>query len=105
MYRRKNGLYLARIHLPAHQNRMKGLMPSRLRRVRWRSCSFSHFFVFTAIIVVVLAMVWFGTGSMVPVFVVAVLMFPGTYLNTADGWRSIDTAKVLAWTLVSIFII
>ncbi|HBZ81089.1 MULTISPECIES: ABC transporter permease [Brevibacillus] len=42
------------------------------------------------IIVVVLAMVWFGTGSMVPVFVVAVLVFPGIYLNTADGWRNID---------------
>ncbi|MEK3722818.1 ABC transporter permease [Paenibacillus sp. FSL H8-0034] len=43
-----------------------------------------------AIILVVLAMVWFGTGSAVPIFVVALLVFPGVYLNTADGWRSID---------------
>lgn len=42
------------------------------------------------IILVVLAMVWFGTGSTVPVFVVALLVFPGIYLNTADGWRGID---------------
>jgi NitT/TauT family transport system permease protein len=43
-----------------------------------------------AVILVVLAMVWFGTGSAVPIFVVALLVFPGVYLNTADGWRSID---------------
>ncbi|EHS55943.1 ABC transporter permease [Paenibacillus sp. Aloe-11] len=42
------------------------------------------------IILVVLAMVWFGTGSAVPLFVVALLIFPGMYLNTADGMRSID---------------
>lgn len=42
------------------------------------------------IILVVLAMVWFGTGWIVPVFVVSVLVFPGIYLNTADGWRNID---------------
>lgn len=42
------------------------------------------------IIIVVLAMVWFGTGSFVPVFVVSVLVFPGLYLNTAEGWRNID---------------
>ncbi|MED3549640.1 ABC transporter permease [Cytobacillus praedii] len=42
------------------------------------------------IIVVVLAMVWFGTSSAVPIFVVSVLVFPVIYLNTADGWRNID---------------
>lgn len=42
------------------------------------------------IIVVVLAMVWFGTGSVIPIFVVSVLVFPSIYLNTADGWRNID---------------
>ncbi|MGC5324697.1 ABC transporter permease [Brevibacillus sp. SYSU BS000544] len=42
------------------------------------------------IIVVVLAMVWFGTGSIIPIFVVSVLVFPSIYLNTADGWRNID---------------
>ncbi len=42
------------------------------------------------IILVVLAMVWFGTGWIVPIFVVSVLVFPSIYLNTADGWRNID---------------
>jgi NitT/TauT family transport system permease protein len=42
------------------------------------------------IIVVVLAMVWFGTGSVVPIFVVSVLVFPVIFLNIADGWRNID---------------
>ncbi|MFE8696607.1 ABC transporter permease [Cytobacillus sp. FJAT-53684] len=42
------------------------------------------------IIVVVLAMVWFGTSTVVPTFVVSVLVFPVIYLNTADGWRNID---------------
>lgn len=42
------------------------------------------------IILVVLAMVWFGTGATVPVFVVSLLVFPSIYLNTADGWRGID---------------
>lgn len=42
------------------------------------------------IIVVVLAMVWFGTGAFVPIFVVSILIFPIIYLNTANGWRNID---------------
>lgn len=42
------------------------------------------------IIVVVLAMVWFGTSSLVPIFVVSVLVFPVIFLNTADGWRNLD---------------
>lgn len=42
------------------------------------------------IIFVVLAMIWFGTGGFVPVFVVAILVFPTIFLNTADGWRNID---------------
>lgn len=42
------------------------------------------------IIFVVLAMIWFGTGGLVPIFVVAILIFPTIFLNTADGWRNID---------------
>ncbi|MBP2241508.1 NitT/TauT family transport system permease protein [Cytobacillus eiseniae] len=43
------------------------------------------------IILVVLAMVWFGTGSLIPILVVSVLVFPTFFLNTADGWRNIDS--------------
>lgn len=42
------------------------------------------------IVFVVLAMVWFGTGGLVPVVVVAVLVFPLIFLNTADGRRNVD---------------
>ena len=42
------------------------------------------------IVFVVLAMVWFGTGGLVPVVVVAVLVFPLVFLNTADGRRNVD---------------
>lgn len=42
------------------------------------------------IVFVVLAMVWFGTGGAVPIFVVAVLVFPLVFLSTADGRRAVD---------------
>lgn len=42
------------------------------------------------IIIVVLALIWFGTGGVVPVFVVAILIFPIIFLNTADGRRNVD---------------
>lgn len=42
------------------------------------------------VILVVLAMVWFGTGATVPVFVVAFLVFPTMFINTADGFKNID---------------
>lgn len=51
------------------------------------------------IILVVLAMVWFGTGSMIPILVVGVLVFPTFYLNTADGWRNID-AQLLQMAVI-----
>lgn len=38
----------------------------------------------------VLALIWFGTGGVVPVFVVAVLVFPLIFLNTADDRRAVD---------------
>lgn len=42
------------------------------------------------IVVVVIALIWFGTGGAVPVFVVGLLIFPIVYLNTAEGWRNLD---------------
>lgn len=43
------------------------------------------------IILVVLAMVWFGTGGVIPVLVIAILVFPTFFLNIANGWRAMDT--------------
>lgn len=42
------------------------------------------------IILVVVAMVWFGTNSIIPIFVVSVLVFPTFYVNIANGYRQID---------------
>lgn len=42
------------------------------------------------IILVVIAMVWFGTSPIIPILVVSILVFPTFYLNTANGYRSID---------------
>lgn len=42
------------------------------------------------IILVVVAMVWFGTNSIIPIFVVSILVFPTFYMNIANGYRQID---------------
>ena len=43
-----------------------------------------------AIIFVVMAMVWFGMGSTMAAFLVALLVFPIMHLNTLEGFKSID---------------
>lgn len=43
------------------------------------------------IILVVVAMVWFGTNSIIPVFVVSILVIPTFYINIANGCRQIDS--------------
>lgn len=42
------------------------------------------------IIVVVLAMLWFGMGSTMAIFIVAVLVSPTVYINTARGIEMVD---------------
>ncbi len=42
------------------------------------------------IIVVVLAMLWFGMGSTMAIFIVAVLVAPTVYINTARGIEMVD---------------
>lgn len=42
------------------------------------------------IILVVIAMVWFGTNTLIPIMVVAILVFPTFFLNIANGYRQID---------------
>jgi NitT/TauT family transport system permease protein len=46
------------------------------------------------VVLVVVAMIWFGSGSLVPIVVVSVLIFPIVYVNTAQGWRSLDLRLV-----------
>lgn len=43
-----------------------------------------------AIIFVVMAMVWFGLGTTMAVFLVALLVFPLMHINTLEGFKSID---------------
>jgi NitT/TauT family transport system permease protein len=46
------------------------------------------------VVLVVVGMIWFGTGGLVPLLVVAVLIFPIVYINTANGWKSLDPRLV-----------
>ena len=46
------------------------------------------------IIVVVLAMLWFGMGSTMAIFIVAVLVAPTVYINTARGIEMVDETLV-----------
>lgn len=43
-----------------------------------------------AVIFVVMAMVWFGMGTVMAVFLVALLVFPVMHINTVEGFKSID---------------
>lgn len=43
-----------------------------------------------AIVFVVMAMVWFGIGTKMNIFLVALLVFPVMYTNTIAGFHSID---------------
>ena len=43
-----------------------------------------------AVIFVVMAMVWFGMGTTMAVFLVALLVFPIMHINTVEGFKSID---------------
>ena len=44
-----------------------------------------------AVIFVVMAMVWFGMGSVMAVFIVALLVFPIMHINIVEGFKSIDS--------------
>lgn len=43
-----------------------------------------------AIVFVVMAMVWFGMGTKMTIFIVALLVFPVMHINTVEGFKSID---------------
>ncbi|NMA52390.1 MAG: ABC transporter permease subunit [Peptococcaceae bacterium] len=44
-----------------------------------------------AIVFVVMAMVWFGMGSTMAIFLVSLLVYPIMHVNTVQGFKSIDS--------------
>lgn len=46
------------------------------------------------IILAVMAMVWFGMGTRMTIFLVALLVFPIMHTNTVEGFKSIDPAII-----------
>ncbi len=66
--------------LAGHSNRLRGL----LEPMRWLLMSIPP------VIVVVLAMLWFGLGSPMVIFMTVLMMAPGMYVNTVKGMLQID---------------
>lgn len=61
-----------------------------------------------AIVFVVMAMVWFGMGTIMAVFLVTLLVYPTMHMNTLEGFKSIDRSllemgrvyKLPVWTTI-----
>lgn len=66
--------------LAGHSARLRGL----LEPLRWLLMSIPP------VIVVVLAMLWFGLGSPMVIFMTILMMTPGMYVNTVKGMLQID---------------
>jgi NitT/TauT family transport system permease protein len=47
-----------------------------------------------AVIVALLAMLWFGLGDVTVIFIVAFIVVPGVYVNTMEGVRTVDRRLV-----------
>lgn len=46
------------------------------------------------IVLVVMAMIWFGMGTKMTIFLVSLLVFPIMHTNTVEGFKSIDPAII-----------
>ncbi len=46
------------------------------------------------IILAVMAMIWFGMGTQMTIFLVALLVFPVMHTNTVEGFKSIDPSLI-----------
>lgn len=66
--------------LAGHDTRLRGL----LEPLRWLLMAIPP------VVVVVLAMLWFGLGSGMVIFITVLMMAPGMYVNTVKGMRMID---------------
>jgi len=61
-----------------------------------------------AIVFVVMAMVWFGMGTVMAIFLVTLLVYPTMHMNTLEGFKSIDRSllemgqvyKLPAWITI-----
>ncbi|MGB6242432.1 MAG: ABC transporter permease subunit [Castellaniella sp.] len=66
--------------LAGHDARLRGL----LEPLRWLLMALPP------VVAVVLAMLWFGLGSGMVIFITVLMMAPGMYVNTVKGMRMID---------------
>lgn len=66
--------------MAGHSPRLRGL----LEPLRWLLMSIPP------VVVVVLAMLWFGLGSPMVIFMTVLMMAPGMYVNTVKGMLQID---------------
>lgn len=70
--------------LAGHDARLRGL----LEPLRWLLMAIPP------VIVVVLAMLWFGLGSSMVIFITVLMMVPGMYVNTVKGMLLVDRSLV-----------
>lgn len=72
---------------------LSGFLAGCFQRMEWLLQPLISFLLAVpAIIFVTMAMVWFGIGSKMAIFLVALLVFPVMHINTMEGLRSIDRA-------------
>ncbi|MDS1139142.1 ABC transporter permease subunit [Pusillimonas sp. SM2304] len=70
--------------LAGHNARLRGL----LEPLRWLLMAIPP------VVVVVLAMLWFGLGSSMVIFITVLMMAPGMYVNTVKGMLLVDRSLV-----------
>ncbi len=70
--------------LAGHNARLRGL----LEPLRWLLMAMPP------VVVVVLAMLWFGLGSAMVIFITVLMMAPGMYVNTVKGMLLVDRTLV-----------
>lgn len=70
--------------LAGHNAKLRGL----LEPLRWLLMAMPP------VVVVVLAMLWFGLGSSMVIFITVLMMAPGMYVNTVKGMQLVDRSLV-----------
>lgn len=68
-----------------------GLLAGYFKRFEWTILPLINLLMSVpAIVFVVMAMVWFGMGTQLAIFIVGLLVFPVMHINTVEGLKSID---------------
>lgn len=70
--------------LAGHNARLRGL----IEPLRWLLMAIPP------VVVVVLAMLWFGLGSVMVIFITILMMAPGMYVNTVKGMQRVDLSLI-----------